>query len=315
MSAGLDDLTIGIPVYNEVRFIGQAIESVLNQAGRIIIADNASTDGTSELCRTYVEKYKHISYFRFPNNMGSRATGTYCLDNAQTRYFMWLGAHDYLGENHCSELLRALCENPDVVLAFGDARYVDETGILLGSANDDLSLTSSPSRVERMCEVIKNHHHGYAFYGLYRTSQLRDVFVRRVFFGPDTVTLIKLAGVGRFAFVESARSYIRKFNRPDSFQAYFERLGGPRQVNYSIQTLNIEILKVLITAPCPSLREKFVLIRKGLRALKIRSGSKWTNRYWYGALIRSIPVVGPIWAKWRAVIKRRVITSKDAKLK
>jgi glycosyltransferase involved in cell wall biosynthesis len=39
-------VSVVIPVYNEERFLRQCLESVVNQADRVIIGDNASTDGS-----------------------------------------------------------------------------------------------------------------------------------------------------------------------------------------------------------------------------------------------------------------------------
>jgi len=46
-------VSIGMPVYNEEKFIEQAIVSILNQDYQnfeLIISDNASTDKTKEIC-------------------------------------------------------------------------------------------------------------------------------------------------------------------------------------------------------------------------------------------------------------------------
>jgi len=39
-------ITVVIPVYNEERYLRQALESVVEQVDCVIIGDNASTDGT-----------------------------------------------------------------------------------------------------------------------------------------------------------------------------------------------------------------------------------------------------------------------------
>jgi len=52
-------VTIGIPVYNEVNFVAQTIESVLSQTHKnfiLLISDNCSTDGSKEVLRNYALK-------------------------------------------------------------------------------------------------------------------------------------------------------------------------------------------------------------------------------------------------------------------
>lgn len=49
-------VNIGLPVYNGERYLAEALTSLLAQTYRefeLIICDNASTDRTEEICRTY----------------------------------------------------------------------------------------------------------------------------------------------------------------------------------------------------------------------------------------------------------------------
>ena len=64
-----------IITYNHVRFIAQAIESVLLQEVdfpvEIIIGDDCSTDGTRELVKAYAEKYPNVIRALLPaHNLG-----------------------------------------------------------------------------------------------------------------------------------------------------------------------------------------------------------------------------------------------------
>ena len=59
----VDKVLIAIPVYNEARFIKETIESALAQGTQILVSDNASMDGTSEICQEYAKK-GDISYIR-----------------------------------------------------------------------------------------------------------------------------------------------------------------------------------------------------------------------------------------------------------
>ena len=67
-------IAVCIATYNHEAFIGAAIESVLSQqcdeAMRIYIGDDASTDGTSSVCRRYAAQDERIVYVRREQNMG-----------------------------------------------------------------------------------------------------------------------------------------------------------------------------------------------------------------------------------------------------
>lgn len=67
-------IAVCIATYNHEAFIAEAIESVLSQqcdeAMCIYIGDDASTDGTSSVCRRYAGQDKRIVYIRRDTNMG-----------------------------------------------------------------------------------------------------------------------------------------------------------------------------------------------------------------------------------------------------
>ena len=52
-------LTIGMPLYDNARTIRRALDSLLAQSYsgfRLIIGDDASTDGTTEICEEYAKR-------------------------------------------------------------------------------------------------------------------------------------------------------------------------------------------------------------------------------------------------------------------
>ena len=68
-------LSIGLPVYNGENFLAESIESLLGQSYEdfeLIISDNASTDGTEDICRSYAQQDSRIRYIRQPHNIGLR---------------------------------------------------------------------------------------------------------------------------------------------------------------------------------------------------------------------------------------------------
>ena len=58
-------ISVIIPNYNYARFLNQAINSVLNQTFRdfeVVIIDDASTDDSLSIIKSYSEKYSFIKY-------------------------------------------------------------------------------------------------------------------------------------------------------------------------------------------------------------------------------------------------------------
>ena len=68
MNNALPLVSIGLPCYNEEKFLEQTLNSLLEldyENIEIIISDNASTDSTPTVCNEYREKFpQKIKYHR-----------------------------------------------------------------------------------------------------------------------------------------------------------------------------------------------------------------------------------------------------------
>lgn len=69
-------LSVVLPVFNNAEFIGEAIDSILNQTFRefeLILIDDGSTDGTKDIVESYREKDDRISVVLNSENQGVAA--------------------------------------------------------------------------------------------------------------------------------------------------------------------------------------------------------------------------------------------------
>lgn len=90
-------VSIGVPVYNEARFLAESLSALAEQSYRnleIIISDNASTDQSEKICRDVAQRDSRIKYIRQTSNMGSAANFELVRARAKGRYFMWGAEHD-----------------------------------------------------------------------------------------------------------------------------------------------------------------------------------------------------------------------------
>jgi protein O-GlcNAc transferase len=90
-------VTIGIPVYNEEKYLEQTIGSAINQDFKdieIVISDNGSTDGSVEIIKKYADLDKRIYPIYKEKNTGPAGNFHSLLDNTRSKYFVLLGAHD-----------------------------------------------------------------------------------------------------------------------------------------------------------------------------------------------------------------------------
>ena len=92
MKQSLPQVSIGLIVYNGAATLRVALDSILNQTFtdfELIISDNASTDGTENICREYAYSDKRIDYIRQPINIGIHANLLFVCEQAVAGYFMW----------------------------------------------------------------------------------------------------------------------------------------------------------------------------------------------------------------------------------
>ena len=93
-----------IITYNHAPFIKQAIESVLSQTHgytmEIIIADDCSTDGTSQIAEDYQQRYPNLIKILTPaTNIGPANNFTNLLNAASGKYIAYLEGDDYWNDN------------------------------------------------------------------------------------------------------------------------------------------------------------------------------------------------------------------------
>jgi len=110
-------VTTIIPVYNCERYLGDAIESVLNDSYgpmEIIVVDDGSTDATSQIARSY----PRVQYYFQPNH-GSAAARNLGLSFAKGSFFAFADADDLCVNEKVNRLMRTFQENPELEIVLG----------------------------------------------------------------------------------------------------------------------------------------------------------------------------------------------------
>ena len=127
-------VSVIIPTYNCARYIGEAIDSVLNQTYRgfeIIVADDGSTDNTKDILKPYIND-ELIHYIYQPNHGPSAARNT-GINVARGEYIAFLDADDLWVPTKLEKQVNFLDNNMNVALVFSDVCLFDETGIMSDS--------------------------------------------------------------------------------------------------------------------------------------------------------------------------------------
>lgn len=112
-------ISVVMTAYNMQDYIGEAIESVLNQTHRdleLIVVEDCSTDNTKEIIRSYIEKDDRVILVEHPENLGAgmgRRTG---INEATGEYFITIDADDWIDPGFLKSLAdRAEKTGADIV--------------------------------------------------------------------------------------------------------------------------------------------------------------------------------------------------------
>ncbi len=198
--AGAPRVTIGMPVFNTEAYLAEAIESVLSQTvtdWRMIISDNASDDGTTEIAEKYAELDDRISVLKNEVNRGQSFNFRNCFEPTTTPYFMWLSGDDRLEPDYLQLCLAELETDSHLIGAYTSAVAIDSDSQSAGpfgdGENNHLRESSSPS--ERFNMAIFELP-ALVFFALYRSDVLRASNLLAPFVGSDRVLLAELALAG-----------------------------------------------------------------------------------------------------------------------
>ncbi|MBD5216263.1 MAG: glycosyltransferase family 2 protein [Bacteroidales bacterium] len=139
----MTDVSIIIPVYNAAPFLRECIDSVLAQtytAWELILVDDASTDGSADICRQYAARDERVRLISADRGEVS-ATRNKGIDAARGRYIMFVDADDALTPDALA-LLRAHAGQADVVV--GQFVYSPENTLAAASRGADAVETVAP---------------------------------------------------------------------------------------------------------------------------------------------------------------------------
>lgn len=197
-------ITVGMPVRNAQRYVAQAIESVLAQTSadlELVVSDNASTDGTADIVQRYLQQDGRIRYYRFEVNRGAAHNWNAVALHARGCYFKWLAGSDEMAPQLLEQCAHVLDTQPDVVLAFGRTRWMDENGQPLQLCEHDFAVVGdSPS--ERFTQVARDLSiNNQVNAGLIRTAALRHTRLMGNYPSSDLVLMAELALQGKFVLL------------------------------------------------------------------------------------------------------------------
>lgn len=112
-------ISVIVPVYNAKKYLDSCIESILGQTYKniqLILIDDGSTDGSSEICDDFAQRDSRVTVFH-QKNAGVSCARNSGIEYAKGEYITFVDADDELEQD---ALERAICfiksQNADVVI-------------------------------------------------------------------------------------------------------------------------------------------------------------------------------------------------------
>lgn len=125
-------VSVCIPTFNQGRYLGAALESVLGQTLEdleIVVCDDASTDDTAAVVEGLREP--RLRYVRNPRTLGIARNRNRCLAEARGEYVAWLDSDDVYLPEMLALQSGVLDRHPDVGLVHGAFEVVGPDGTRL----------------------------------------------------------------------------------------------------------------------------------------------------------------------------------------
>jgi len=209
----LEKLVIAIPIHNEGRYLRETVESCVGQAGRIILCDNASDDGSSEICAELAAKHPVVEHLKQEKNVGAFLNFKVPLFMCDTEYFCWIGGHDRIDKDYTLHLLRHLEENPEIGFAAGTIQHIDEEGRELNRPvrSEFLNSAADSGPLDRVEALAWHLRDCFIFHAVHRTALLREAWHEKACLGIDRITLFRMVAIAKAAYVPEAVLYARDF--------------------------------------------------------------------------------------------------------
>ena len=217
-SSSVPKLAIGLPVRNGENYLRQALDCIQSQTFtnfRVLIADNASTDATHDICQTYAAQDPRIVVIRHSDNIGAARNFNFVFRASPCEYFKWAAHDDLMEPTYLERCVERLDRDEGAVIAHSFTNQIDGRGEVLFACEDQEQLVADrPSERLRASFQI-----GYpcAVWGVMRRSAVERTRLFGSFLGSDWNFIGEMLLLGRIALVPEYLFSVRNHTTAYSF--------------------------------------------------------------------------------------------------
>ena len=123
-------ISIILPIYNTEKYLGQCLDSILNQTYtnfEVLLINDGSTDSSGIICQEYVERDSRFRYFE-KDNGGVASARNLGLEHSEGTYITFIDSDDWVEQNYLDVLYTALKEN-DTDVAISTYKRFAQDGV------------------------------------------------------------------------------------------------------------------------------------------------------------------------------------------
>ena len=177
----------------------------------LVISDNASTDGTAQICQQYAAADSRIKYSRNETNIGNPRNFNRVAGLAETRYLKWSTADDFWEPSFLERALEVMERDPTIALCYPQAVLIDANGRNPKNYDDVLHLVQEDP-ADRFVTLLDKIKLAHQHLGLIRMSYLRQTHLLGAHTASDINLLAELSLYGKF-FELPHRLFFRRFHQ------------------------------------------------------------------------------------------------------
>ena len=290
-------VSVGVPVYNGAKTLRRAVECILEQTHpvvRIHISDNASTDGTAEVCQELLKEHANITYTRQPATTRPADNFRPVLKQASTEYFMWVAADDEVHPEFVERTFAVLDKDPSLVACAVQVKFVAPDGTERLAAG---TYPLSGDVVTNLATYLSKPTDNSRLYALYRTAALQQAFPPKSFHAYDWAVSAGSLLHGKHAELEQV--LLERDETPSSSYQDQVRQDNPPGLSriFPLLPMTADLLFRQKLPWRPS-------ILGALLALNLELHVHYMSHHHPGYM----QVTGPLWSLWRRHIAWRLKT-------
>lgn len=163
-------LSVIVPAFNAIDYLEDCITSIIGGSYRnfeIILIDDGSTDGTSELCDSLKEKYAEIRVFHTENH-GISSARNLGLENAAGKFIGFVDSDDTVSPNMFEALVHAMISGVQLAAC----QFVRCVRNVVPNADTEPLQYITTNQVGAAAHILRGSYGPYVWNKLYRKDIL-----------------------------------------------------------------------------------------------------------------------------------------------